>query len=321
MVQLKRKFGDRYDGYRVKRVDPFFLLIPYLMKTRVDSQVYFSDEIDITELEKFIRFHNETDIPGLKLYHVVIAAMVRLYSQRPHLNRFVMRSKIYARNHISVSMAMKRSMSIESETTTVKPRFEPTDTLLQVVERFNSAVEANRTEIQENGTDSTAKVIGNLPSCLVRSVVNVLAFLDRRGLMPRIINKVSPFHTSLFLTNMGSIGIRPIYHHIYEFGTTSVFLALGKKETIQAVDTDGNLVRKRVVGIKVVADERICDGHYYASSMRMLAKYLKNPEELLEPPAQVVPDEGIDMKGRLPDGIESWEELFAGHLKEAPAES
>ena len=311
-MQLKRKFGDRYDGYRVKKVDPFFLLIPYIMKTRVDSQVYFSDTLDITELERFVRRHGETDIPGLKMYHVVIAAMVRLIALRPYLNRFVMRGKIFARNHISISMSIKRGTGDEALTTSIKPLFEPEDTLLDVVNKFNAAVDENRKEDAVNGTDNTASAIGNLPSWLVRFVVNFLTFLDRRGKMPKIINKVSPFHTSMFLKNMGSIGIRPIYHHIYEFGTTSVFVAIGKKQTVREVTADGQLIKHRLMGIKVVADERICDGQYYAQSMRMMAKILKTPSVLLAPPEEVVMDDGIILKGRLPKGASHPAAALAG---------
>lgn len=299
MEKLKRKFGDRYDGYRVKKVEPFFLVIPYIMKTRVDSQVYYTDKLEITEIEKFVREHAATDIPGLKTYHVIIAAMIRLISQRPHLNRFVIGSKIYARNHISVSMALKRSMSDDSETTTIKPVFEHEDVLQDVVQKFNEAVEANKKVVKENDTDFVAKLIGNMPGFITKFLVGTLTTLDKLGIMPKVINKVSPFHTSLFITNLGSIGINPIYHHIYEFGTTSVFIALGKKYTEREIDENGNVVKRRYVDLKVVADERICDGYYYALSMRTLAKILKNPEELMKKPASVVMDDGIIIKGRI----------------------
>jgi hypothetical protein len=299
MMQLKRKFGDRYDGYRVKKVDPFFLLIPHIMPDRVDSQVYFSDEIEITALEKFVREHGETDLPGLKMYHVMIAAMIRLISQKPYLNRFVMRGKIFARNYITISMSIKRGKGEDALTTVVKPRFEPEDTLADVVRKFNEAVEENRKTETENDTDNTATIVGRLPAWLVRWFVAFMFFLDKRGRLPRAINHASPFHTSMFLTNMGSLGIRPIYHHIYEFGTTSVFVGMGKKETIYETKSDGSIVKRRKMGIKVVADERICDGNYYATSMRSLARYLHNPERLLVPPETVVLDDGIDMKGRI----------------------
>lgn len=291
-MKLTKMLGDRCDGYRVKNVEPFFLIIPYVMKERVDSHVYFSDDLDITAIEQFVRDH-QTDIPGLKLYHVMVAAMTRVYSQRPYLNRFVLDSKIYARNHVSVSLTIKRGMSVKDDETVVKPVFAPDATLYDIVDKFNEYVDANRTVIDENGTDSTAKIIGHLPHWFVKTVVNTLMFMDKKNCMPKIINKVSPFHTSLFITNMGSIGIEPIYHHLYEFGTTSIFVAIGKKRGVNVVDHHGNLTRRKYIGIKVVADERICNGHYYAESARMFMKFLNNPEKLLTPPETVVIDDGI----------------------------
>ncbi len=123
--------------------------------------------------------------------------------------------------------------------------------------------------------------------------------MDKVGLLPKALNKVSPFHTSVFITNMGSLGIKSIYHHIYEFGTTSIFVAMGKKYSRMELDEDGNAIKRKYIDIKVVADERICDGYYYALSMRMLSKILKNPEILLEKPDTVMLDDGIILKGRL----------------------
>lgn len=299
MVKLKRKFGDRYDGYRVRNVDPFFLLIPYIMKTRVDSQVYFSDRIEITELERFVRKHAGTDIKGLKMYHVLTAAIVRLLSQRPYLNRFVSGNKLYARNHISISMSVKKNMTEEAETTVVKPMFEPTDSLSDIVRKFSEEVDKNKIIEAQNQTDFTAKLIGRLPSFLIRGVITILHNMDKIGLLPKAINKVSPFHTSVFITNMGSLGIKSIYHHIYEFGTTSIFVAMGKKYSRMELDNDGNAIKRKYIDIKVVADERICDGYYYALSMRMLSKILKNPEILLDKPDTIMLDDGIILKGRL----------------------
>ena len=299
MIKYTRRFGDRYDGYRVKNVDPFFFIIPQVMSERVDSQVYFSDEIDITALERFVREHANSDIPGLKLYHVVIAACIRLAAIRPYFNRFVAGRRIFQRNYLSVSMAIKRHSDRE-ETTTLKIPFDPKDTLLDVTRKFNQQVEDNKTVIDENGTDHVAKVLGHMPTFLLTAAIRFLRMLERHGRLPKIINRVSPFHTSFFLTNMGSLGVPPIYHHIYEFGTTSIFLAMGNKHTRNETDLQGNLVSRRKMGIKVVANERICDGAYYAAGMRMLNRLLKNPQALLTPPEQVLFDDGVLLKGRKP---------------------
>ena len=299
MIRYTRRFGDRYDGYRLKNIDPFFYIIPQIMRTRVDSQVYFDSEIDITELEKFVRDKSQSDIPGLKMYHVYIATMIRLFALRPYLNRFAINGKIFQRNYISASMAIKRR-SDKEETTTLKITFEPTDTLKDVVEKFNRIVELNKDVIDENGTDKTAKLLGSLPTWLLHGAIALLMFMDRHGILPKLINKVSPFHTSFFITNMGSLGIPPIYHHIYEFGSTSIFLAIGNKKSINELNDEGTPESRRKMGLKVVADERICDGAYYANSMRMLSRLVKNPEQLLTPPDHVVVDNGIVMKGRKP---------------------
>ncbi|MBE7056297.1 MAG: 2-oxo acid dehydrogenase subunit E2 [Ruminococcaceae bacterium] len=297
MIKYTRKFGDRYDGYRLKNIDPFSFIVPHVMKYRADSQVYFTNELDITELEAFVREHANSDIPGLKMYHVIIAAAMRTYALRPYLNRFVMHGKLFQRNHLCVSMAIKRR-SDKEETTTLKVAFDHKDTLKDVVDKFNRIVELNKEELNENGTDKVAKLLGSLPSWLVRGAINFLWWLDKHGKMPKIINKVSPFHTGLFITNMGSLGIPPVYHHIYDFGTTSVFVAMGNKTTKYELNEKGEIEAKRKMTIKVVADERICDGAYYAGSMRMMSRFIKNPSALMTPPEKIVVDDGIVMKGR-----------------------
>ena len=127
-------WGDRYDAWRVRKVDPVFSVIPYFLRTRMDAQNYFEEKIPIDNIEAFIREHKE-EIPGLTLMHVVIAAMVRLISQRPNLNRFVMWNKIFARNYLNISIAVKRTLSDEGEETLIKPYFLPTDTLYDVVKK------------------------------------------------------------------------------------------------------------------------------------------------------------------------------------------
>ncbi|HOD94014.1 MAG TPA: 2-oxo acid dehydrogenase subunit E2, partial [Clostridia bacterium] len=291
---MKKRIGDRYDGYRLRNVDTFFLLIPYIMKKRDDSQIFFEDVADADILDAFVRKYQE-DIPGLKLYHVFIAALVRLFAIRPRINRFVCGSKIYARNHIAISMSIKRSMTDDGEETNIKPRFAPESTLKDVVDIVNEQVNMNKESGSENDTDKFAKLIGHLPTFIIKTVVNFLMWLDRIGLMPASTIEFSPFHCSGYLTNMGSLGIKSVYHHLYNFGTTSIFLAMGKKEYQYQGSDEGELIKKRILSLKMVVDERICDGYYYASTMRLFSKILQNPEVLLDPPEQVIVDDGISL--------------------------
>jgi hypothetical protein len=289
------RFGDRSDGWRVKNVDAVFSAIPYFLRTRIDAQNYFEECVPINHIEQFIREHKE-EIPDLSIMHVVMAAMVRLYSQRPHLNRFVMWNKIFARNHLNFSIIVKRSLSDDGEETLMKPYFQPTDTLEDVARKTRLAQEQNQKEGHKNNSDIISRIMGYLPDFVMRVVVFVLMWLDKVGLMPKVIESASPWHCSVFLTNIGSIGVESIYHHLYEFGTCSMFIAMGKKSRRHAMNKHGELTVYKSILLKFVMDERICDGFYYASSMRLLSRILSDPKVLLTPPEKVVIDEGVRRK-------------------------
>ena len=287
--------GDRYDGWRLRNVDPMFSVAPFILKSRVDSQVLFEIKVPIDKIETFIKTHKE-EIPDLSIMHVVMAALVRLMSQRPHLNRFVIWHKIFARNHVNFSIAIKRSMSDIGEETIIKPYFLPTDTLQEIVSKTNSELEKTLKVSEDNKTDNLSKIFGFFPDFLLRTVVFLLTYLDKIGLMPKVFNHASPFHASFFLTNLGSIGIESIYHHLYEFGTCSMFVAMGRKSKENVVEKSGEIMIHKSILLKFVLDERICDGFYYARSMRMLEKILSNPSDLLNPPKEVLIDEGVGKK-------------------------
>jgi len=292
MKKTRRRFGDRYDGRLLRKVDPFYKIIPYIMKTRADSQIFFDDKIILEKTEKYIQEKRAQNI-NIGFLHVVIAAMVRTMALKPRLNRFVSGRKIYARNGIYVSLAVKRDMSEDSPETTIKLEFEPTDTLFEVMEKIDKAISENKQANATNDTDKTAKLIMMCPGFLVRFLVGFLTWLDHRGKMPKVLNRVSPFHTSVFITDLGSVGIQPVYHHIYEFGTTSIFVAFGIKNKERIIDRNHNIVEQKYVNVKVVVDERICDGYYYAKAFRIFRRLVENPHLLEVAPEKVVEDNEI----------------------------
>jgi len=225
-----------------------------------------------------------------------MASLVRLISQRPYVNRFVVWNKIFARNHVSFSLAIKRSLSDEGEETVIKPYFLPTDTLYDIVRKTNLELEKSQPVGQENSSDAISKMMSFLPDFLLRTVILFVKQLDKIGMMPKFFFEASPFHTSLFLTNIGSIGINSIYHHLYEFGTCSMFAAMGKKTRKYELEKDGTTKSVKTIQLKFVLDERICDGFYYASTIRMLDKIICNPSVLLLPPENVIVDDGVGKK-------------------------
>ena len=201
-----------------------------------------------------------------------------------------------SRSVTATPIAIKRSMSDIGEETIIKPYFLPTDTLKEIVSKTNSELESTLKVSEDNKTDNLSKIFGFFPDFLLRSVVFLLTYLDKIGLMPKVFNHASPFHASFFLTNLGSIGIESIYHHLYEFGTCSMFVAMGKKSKENVVEKSGEIITKKSILLKFVLDERICDGFYYARSMRMLEKILSDPSDLLNPPKEVLIDEGVGKK-------------------------
>jgi len=287
----KHKFGDRRDGWRVQGMTGPLTIMPYLQRTRSDGQCYFSDLIDLAPLDRLIEEHKE-DLPGLSIMHIFIAALVRTFSQRPYLNRFLVNSLLYAHKNILVSFMVKKTLDDQGEETAVRSVFSPWDTLYTVVEKNNKAIEKYRANT-DTSTDKVVGLLEYLPSPILRFLMFFVRFADQHGLLPRSLYEASPYHSSAVVTNMGSLGIAPIYHHLYDFGTCSFFLAMGKKVRRVTVSRDGRTTVRRYVGVKFVVDERVCDGHYMAASFRHLYRLLSRPEELLTKPSSIVLDDRI----------------------------
>ena len=281
-------FSKRADGRRIKSLMPFYKIIPYIMKQRVDAQVYFEDEISIDGMEEYI---NKKKEEGIRITHmdIVLAAIARTIQEKPRLNRFIMNRRIYARNELCLSLAVVRKLGEDDYVdTTVKFYVKPEDTILTLAEQVHKTVAESKKETGNNATDKLAGFIMSFPNWLVKLIVNIVIFLDNHNLLPKAVIDASPFHTSLFLTNLGSVGIDSIYHHIYNFGTTSGFLAMGgRKERIKDYKTGET---EKYMTFRFVMDERICDGYYYARAFSVFRRYILNPE-LLEIPLKEIKED------------------------------
>ena len=281
-------FGRRSDGKELKHISPIFRLMPSLMKERDDSQVYFNQDIVIKKMENYI---SKKAAEGIKvsILDIVFAGIVRIVAERPKLNRFVVNGRIYARNKINLTMTVKKSLTDEADETSIKVDFDGTENLFDVRDKLQALIAENKDESSSNDMDAVAETLAKIPTGVLKFAVGLLRFLDKKGHLPKKIIEVSPFHTTAVVTNVGSLGIDSIYHHIYNFGTTSMFFAIGKKKKSYVFE-DEEMKQERCVNIAFVGDERICDGYYYARSFRELSKYLQHPE-LLE----------IGTPERLPD--------------------
>ena len=286
----KRKFklGDRRDGRRVRTLPPMHYVSPYIMKVRSDSQNQFEDVIDITNIEHYLDAKHREGYTDMTLLHVILAAYVRVVSERPGINRFISGQRIYARKNIECVMTIKKEMSLHAQETCIKVEFDPRDDIYNVYKKFQKtvhyAVEA------DTGMDNVAGALVKLPGIFLRGVVALLRGLDYIGLLPKAMMNVSPFHGSMIITSMGSLGIPAIYHHLYDFGNLPLFISYGSIFSGDAIRRDGTRERHHFVTFKVVTDERICDGYYYASAFKKIKRYLLHPEALDEPAKSVTED-------------------------------
>ena len=273
-------FGHRSDGKKIKKLTPIFKIMPCVMLDRADSQVYFKQDIALKHLDEYIDRKAEEGI-RLSYMNIIYAAIVRIIGERPRLNRFAMNGALYQRNKIYVSLVIKKSLTDDGVETPIKLKFNGDENIFEIKEKLDATIEKNKDVEAVNKTDKLVSILSAIPSGLIRAIVKFLMFLDKHGIMPKKIIEASPFHTSVFLTNVGSLGIDSIYHHIYNFGTTSMFFYMGKKKKSYIYE-DEEFKEEKCITLAFVGNERICDGYYYASSFKLLSKYLKKPELLEE---------------------------------------
>lgn len=275
----------RKDGRRIKTANAMYRVGMHIMAERSDACNMI--ELDIKH-EPIHQYVNRKRNEGVSISHlaIVIAAYVRTISQYPTLNRFIVNKRLYARNEIAIGMVVLKPG--ESEGTMNKMYFKPEMTIFEIQKVLNDYIEQNRQTGDTNATDKLVNILLSIPG-LCRIAVHLIKFLDNQNLLPRKIIEASPFHCSMTITNLASIGTNYIYHHVYNFGTTSMIMAMGNLREVP-FRKQGEIVFERCIPIGVVMDERIASGCEYAMAFRIMQKYLKNPALLEVPPENVVQD-------------------------------
>ena len=286
----KRRLGDRGDGRLLRTYPAYNKFTPFIMKTRNDSTNYFSDSLEVTEIDRWLREKRSEGYKGMGILHLFLAAYVRTIANRPALNRFVSGQHVFARNYIEVLMTVKKAFTDESEETTIKVKFLPSDTIFDIYRKINEKIDEVKASSEGNGTDKFAETFARMPRIVINSVVGILKALDYLGWLPQSLIDISPFHGSMIITGLGSIGIPPVHHHIYNFGNLPVFVAFGAKRRNVELDASARPVERKYIDYNVSTDERICDGFYMAGSFKYLKYYLRNPHLLESPPEKVVQD-------------------------------
>lgn len=290
MSKYKRRFGDRKEGRLLRSLPAFAKFVPFIMPTRNDACNQYEESFEVSDVDRRLRKLRVDGYKGIGILHFIIAAYIRGVSMLPGMNRFVVGRRIYARDNIEVVMTVKRSLAIDATETTIKVVFEPTDTIFDVYRKMSEKIDEIKTVEGNNNIEDVAEAMCKAPRFLLRFALTILRIMDYFGWLPQSLLDASPFHGSMIITDLGSLRIGPIYHHIYNFGTLPVFISFGAKRHAYELDRHGNMVDRKYVDCKFVMDERTVDGHYYAQFLQAFRYICQHPEIVETPPSKVVED-------------------------------
>ena len=286
----KRRLGDRREGRRLRTLEPYTAMTPFIMKKKSEASNYFTENIDVTGIERFLRKKRLDGYPGMGMLHVFTSTYIRTAAAFPAINRFCSGQRIFARENVEFMMTIKKQLKMDAGATSIKISFDRRDTISDVYNKLNEEILKVKNEGVITSTETIAAAFMKLPRIILRFTVSFLEFLDYFGMLPRFILDASPFHGSVIITDMGSIGLPAIYHHLYNFGNLPIFIALGAKKKVRELNADGKVELKKFIDFKLVVDERICDGFYFSQAFKLFKSILKNPEVLDMPPEEVVDD-------------------------------
>ena len=290
MKQARRRRGDRKEGRLLRSIPGFCKFIPFIMPERNDRAIYYEESFEVSALDRRLRELRVEGYKGIGILHFLIATYIRTVSMLPGLNRFVVGRRIYARNDIEIVMAVKRDLAVDATETTIKVHFQPTDTIFDVYRKMNEKIEEIKSSDANNGTEDFADTVARLPRFLIRFAIAILRVMDYFGWIPSSLLEVSPFHGSMIITDLGSVRIGPVYHHIYNFGTLPVFIAFGSKYHKYEINRQGRVEDRKYIDTKLVLDEGTVDGYYYAQALRAFRYIFEHPEVVETPPTRVNED-------------------------------
>lgn len=283
----------RNDSKQVYDIPLYNNIFPFLLKRRCDSLVFHTLKLDVTETVNYVRKINASKPEfRMKFFYVFVAALMRTLAVRPELNRFIANNRYWQRNDLSMSFVVKPDYTEESPETSTTVYFKPDMVLSDYAKIINDSINSITQTKNKTNADSLIATVMHLPNWIIKSFIGILRFFDNRGFLPQSIRDADGLHASAFVSNLGSIGIEggSPHHHLYEWGTTSIFVTIGGLERQKEYDEDGNIKDiKEKVELGMTIDERISSGFYFVKSMQVLQNYLNNPQLLEEKPQLPAP--------------------------------
>jgi hypothetical protein len=290
----RKPLFSRADGTYLRTLDPFMRFFPFIMIGRNESAVYFKQQIDVTNLKAFINQKNhetatkEGDGTKSTLFHGILAAIVKTAIERPQVNRFIIGRRIYQRHDLSCAFVVKSEFRDDANEEIAVMKFDEHDTMLTISDKLAAEVrrirEISRAKNKERaGAVNWLNYFMLMPRFILRAFVSFMTWLDYHGWLPRFVIEADPMHTSIFISNLGSLKIDAPFHHMYEWGTCSFFVTIGAINKTPTVMPDGTIASRDTINLGITIDERISDGYYYAKTIKRLQYLIEHPEELEKP--------------------------------------
>ncbi|MFQ3548014.1 MAG: 2-oxo acid dehydrogenase subunit E2 [Termitinemataceae bacterium] len=274
-------FIDRCDGTRIRTLNPFQRILPYIMTSRNGAAVYFSEDIDIEPALHLVKRLNEKEETSkYTLFTVVLAAIVRVLELKSDLNRFVMGKHIYKRKYLSTSFIVKKALTEDARETDAKIFFEPGESLSVVADKVQRAIAAAQSEAL-SADEKEMYVLSKIPGAYAVATA-LFRFLETFNLAPASMIRSDPLYTSVYVANLASLNLGAPFHHLYEWGTASIFVVMGKIERRPVSKKDGTVQQHRFMNFKITLDERISEGLYFARSIDLFRRLMSNPSVLCQ---------------------------------------
>ena len=282
-MMMSGRLGDRKDGKLLRDIDGMHFIVPLLYPNRCDNEAFISEQIDLTAIDAYLEKKNASN-PEYKynLFQLIVTAMLKTIQLRPKMNYFIANKNLYSRNEISASFVVKKQFADHGGEALAFIHAKENFTLEDVHSEIYRQVSFCRSDKKDSSTASM-DIFNKMPRFVSKSIVAFIRFLDRHGWVPKSLIATDPYYSSVVLTNLGSVKMHSGYHHLTNWGTNSVFLAIGEIKKRPYFDDEGHVTMKNSVDLGLTIDERIADGYYYSKTVRLLRKLLENPE-LLETP-------------------------------------
>ena len=283
-----KKLGDRKDGKLIRNVDSMHFIMPIIYPNRCDNEAFLSELIDLTNANEFLAKKN-AEGPEYKynLFQLVVTSLLKVITLRPKMNRFIANSNLYQRNEVSAAFTMKKIFADDGAEALCCLVGDPADTLDTIHQKMYEQISTGRSDKIDSSTESM-DLLNSLPRFISKTAVKAITVLDRHGKVPYSLIETDPYYRSVVISNLGSIKLHAGYHHLTNWGTTSVFCVIGEIKDRPFHDEEGNVEMRPSVDITLTIDERIADGYYYSKTVRLFKTLMENPELLEKPLSEEV---------------------------------